>query len=104
MKQENRTFTYLLKFAGTAAFGSVCSFVHDHAVFKLIDLLAKLEEGCAVTYHIDRVSCGNADQLAVEYSEAQVTFSGSADASELEENIERLICETGYTGITYQLI
>ena len=102
MKQN--TITYLLKFSGTSAFGSVCSFVHDHAVFKLIDLLTKLEETCDATYHIDRISCGNAEQLAVEYSEAQVTFTISAGTFDLEETLDSLINETGYTGITYQLI
>lgn len=35
---------YIVKCQGRSAFGSVCSFVHDHAIFKMMDLLGKLEE------------------------------------------------------------
>lgn len=35
---------YRVKFTGTQAHASVCSFHHDHAVLKMLDLLDKLEE------------------------------------------------------------
>lgn len=100
MKKEE----FIIECVGTPILGSVCSFAHDHAIFKMIDFLKKLEKACDFSYNIENIHCGGEGKLPVECCEVTVTFEVSEEekTENIAELLEQCIEETAYEGICWK--
>ena len=103
--------TYMVQCSGTPILGSVCSFAHEHAIFKMLDILKELEkiqkETNTFTYDILTLGRGNSDKLPVEYCEAKIKVQQHhVDANDcmLEKIWNTIIETTKYDGITIEIL
>lgn len=107
MKNTDIKETYVVQSKGTPILGSVCSFAHDHAIFKMIDLLGQLEGAFQhVTYNVKAITCGKEGILPVEHCEARIDFEipVGVDKEQIQDKFDQLIKNTGYQGISYEII
>ena len=85
--------TILIKCRGTQAHGSVCSWVGDNAIVKLVGVLDKLpasEFGCGIA----TLSSGERSSASSEYCEARLNCSAGAI-----EKIEAFIASLNLNGV-----
>lgn len=101
MQQIERKERYIIKCEGTLILGSVCSFAHDHAILKMMDLLGRLKDA-----DINYIACGGEGKLPVEYCEAEIEFRAPEGEKnkQIREHLDALIKETGHKGITCEII
>lgn len=107
MKNTDIRETYIVTSKGTPILGSVCSFAHDHAIFKMMDLLGQLEDAFQhVTYNVNVITCGKEGILPVEHCEARIDFEIPAGAAkeQVQDRFDELIRNTGYQGISYEIM
>lgn len=98
--------TYRVRCTGTQAHMSVCSFHHDHALMKMLALLAALESIDNITYNVRYVKSGGEGLSAYELCEALIAFGIPADVSPqtLKQTFDALIKATGFDGFCYEII
>lgn len=103
---------FIVKCKGTPILGSVCSFAHDHAILKMIEVLGCLEKKIAsdrmdgVTYSVNNIFCGGDGKLPMEYCEAEVEFilSDETKNEKFSKMLDDAIAQIGYQGITYEIV
>lgn len=102
----------IIKCKGTPILGSVCSFAHDHAILKMVEVLGSLQKRNAsdridcLTFSVNDISCGGNGKLPVEYCEAEVEFilSDETKNENLSHMLDDAIAQIGYQGITYEIV
>ena len=90
----------------------MCSFAHDHAILKMVEVLGSLQKRCAedfmdcVTYSVNDIFCGGDGKLPVEYckAEVEVILTDEEKNEKLIKMLEDVITQIGYQGITYELV
>jgi len=104
------TAIYVVQCRGKSILGSVCSFAHDHAIFKMLQVLEEVDiiqnKNHNFTYNILALGKGKSDKLPVEYCEAkiEVQYSADLDAKMLKNEWTTIIKNTKCDGITFEVL